>query len=56
MTMKNAVFWDVTLRGSCKSRRFGRTYSFLHQGENNQRAKNNVNKTNSMALSPVTSK
>jgi hypothetical protein len=25
VTMKNAVFWDVTLRGSCKNRRFGGT-------------------------------
>jgi hypothetical protein len=23
VTMKNAVFWDVTPYGSCKSRRFG---------------------------------
>jgi hypothetical protein len=23
VTMKNAVFWDVTTRGSCKNRRFG---------------------------------
>jgi hypothetical protein len=26
VTMKIAVFWDVTPRGSCKSRRFGGTY------------------------------
>jgi hypothetical protein len=25
VTMKNAVFWDVTPRGSCKNRRFGGT-------------------------------
>jgi hypothetical protein len=25
VTMKNAVFWDVTLCGSCKNRRFGGT-------------------------------
>jgi hypothetical protein len=24
VTMKNGVFWDVTLCGSCKNRRFGR--------------------------------
>jgi hypothetical protein len=24
VTMKNAVFWDVTPCGSCKNRRFGR--------------------------------
>jgi hypothetical protein len=23
VTMKNGVFWDVTLCGSCKNRRFG---------------------------------
>jgi L-aminopeptidase/D-esterase-like protein len=26
VTMKNAVFWDVTRRGSCKNGRFGGTY------------------------------
>jgi hypothetical protein len=26
VTMMNAVFWDVTPRGSCKNRRFGGTY------------------------------
>jgi hypothetical protein len=25
VTMKNVVFWDVTLCGSCKKRRFGGT-------------------------------
>jgi hypothetical protein len=25
VTMKNGVFWDVTLRGSCNNRRFGGT-------------------------------
>jgi hypothetical protein len=25
-TMRNAVFWDLTLCGSCKNWRFGRTY------------------------------
>jgi hypothetical protein len=25
VTMKNAVFWDVTPYGSCKNRRFGGT-------------------------------
>jgi hypothetical protein len=24
--MKNGVFWDITLCGSCKNRRFGRTF------------------------------
>jgi hypothetical protein len=27
MTMKNGVFWDVTPRGSCSNRRFGRNAS-----------------------------
>jgi hypothetical protein len=26
VTMKNGVFWDVTLCGSCKNRCFGGTY------------------------------
>jgi hypothetical protein len=26
VAMKNAVFWNVTTRGSCKSRRFGATH------------------------------
>jgi hypothetical protein len=25
VTMKNAIFWDVTPRGSCNKRRFGGT-------------------------------
>jgi hypothetical protein len=29
-----AVFWDVTPRGSCMNRRFGVTYRLHHQGEN----------------------
>jgi hypothetical protein len=33
VTMKNGVFWDVTPCGSCKNRRFGGTYSLLHQGD-----------------------
>jgi hypothetical protein len=35
-TMKNGVFWDVTPCGSCKNRRFGRTYRLLHQGDKNR--------------------
>jgi hypothetical protein len=34
--MKNAVFWDVTPRGSCKNQRFGGTWYHLHQGDKNQ--------------------
>jgi hypothetical protein len=30
--LKNGVFWDVTLCGSCKKRRFGGTKRFHHQG------------------------
>jgi hypothetical protein len=29
-TMKKAVFWDVTLRGSCKNRWFGRNLLHHH--------------------------
>jgi hypothetical protein len=36
VTMKNGVFWDVTPCGSCKNRRFGRTYPVLHQGDKNR--------------------
>jgi hypothetical protein len=31
--MQNAVFWDVTLCGSCNNRRFGGTYHLHHQGD-----------------------
>jgi hypothetical protein len=41
-TLKNAGFWDVTLCGSCKNRRFGGTYRLHHPGEKNRRARNNV--------------
>jgi hypothetical protein len=30
VTMKNGVFWVVTLCGSCKNRRFGGTWRLLH--------------------------
>jgi hypothetical protein len=42
VTMRSAVFWDVTLCGSCKNRDFGGTYHLYHQGEKNWRARNNV--------------
>jgi hypothetical protein len=32
VTIKNAVFWDVTPYDSCKNRRFGVAYSIHHQG------------------------
>jgi hypothetical protein len=42
VTMKNAVFCDVTPCGSCKNRCFGGRYRFRHQGDKNQRARNNL--------------
>jgi hypothetical protein len=33
LSVKNGVFWDVTLCGSCKNRRSGGTWHLLHQGE-----------------------
>jgi hypothetical protein len=42
VTMKNAIFWDVTPRGSCKNRRFGETYRLRHQDDKNQLARNSV--------------
>jgi hypothetical protein len=42
VTMKNAVFWDVTPCGSCKNRRFGGTYRLHHHCGKNQLARNNV--------------
>jgi hypothetical protein len=42
VTMKNAIFWDVMLCVSCKNRRFGGMYCHHHQGNKNQRARNNV--------------
>jgi hypothetical protein len=37
VTMKNAVFWNVTLYDPCKNRRFGGTSLLHHQGDKNQR-------------------
>jgi hypothetical protein len=34
--MKKGVFWDVTLCGSFKNRRFGGTWRLLHQGDKNR--------------------
>jgi hypothetical protein len=42
ITVKNAVFWDVTPRGSYTKRRFGGTYRLHDQGENIERDRNNV--------------
>jgi hypothetical protein len=42
VTVKNVVFWDVALCGSCKNRRFGGKYCLHCQCENNQPNGNNV--------------
>jgi hypothetical protein len=42
VTMKNAVFWDVTPCGSFKNRRLGGTYRLHHLGDKNRRGMNNV--------------
>jgi hypothetical protein len=36
VTMKNAVFCDVTQRDVCKNRRFGGTSGLHHQGDKNR--------------------
>jgi hypothetical protein len=36
--MKNAVFWDVTLCGSCNNRCLEGTYRLHHQGNKNRRS------------------
>jgi hypothetical protein len=36
LLFKNDVFWDVTLLGSCKSRRFGGMYCLHHEGDKNR--------------------
>jgi hypothetical protein len=43
-TMKNVVFWDVSLCGSCGNPSFGGTYRLYRQDDNNQLDKNNVEK------------
>jgi hypothetical protein len=43
VTMKNAVLWDVSPRGSYKNRRFGGTHRLHHHGDKSRRARNNVN-------------
>jgi hypothetical protein len=40
--LKNCIFWDVTPCGSCKNRRFGRTWLLLHQGDKNRWTRNNT--------------
>jgi hypothetical protein len=41
--MKNDVFWDLNLCGSCKKQRFGGTYRLHHQCDKSRRAKNDFN-------------
>jgi hypothetical protein len=40
--MKNDVFWVVTQCDSYKNRRFGCTCSLHHEGDKNQRTRNNI--------------
>jgi hypothetical protein len=35
VTMKNAIFWDVTPCGSCQKQCFGESYRFYCQGDKN---------------------
>jgi hypothetical protein len=50
--MKNAVFWDVMPRGSCKNRNGGGTYHLHHQGDKNRRAINIII-ANAVPRSPI---
>jgi hypothetical protein len=45
VSMKNAVFWDVTSCGSCKNRCFGGTESHHHQGYMNRELATTLNLT-----------
>jgi hypothetical protein len=40
VTMKNAVFWDVTPYGCYKNQLFRGAYSFHNQAEETQQARN----------------
>jgi hypothetical protein len=42
VTMKNAVFWDVTPCGCCKNQRFEGTHRLCFQGENIQQTKSTL--------------
>jgi hypothetical protein len=42
VTIKNAIFWDVTLCGSCENQHFGGMCCLHQQDERNQWAGNNV--------------
>jgi hypothetical protein len=39
---KNAVFWDITPRGSCNNRTFGWMYLLQLQGDKNRQARKNI--------------
>jgi hypothetical protein len=41
---KNAVFWDITLCGSCRNIRFGGMYRLHHRDDKNRQARNNIGK------------
>jgi hypothetical protein len=44
MTMKNALFWDVTQCESCNNRRLGKTYLLYNQAYKNRWKRNNVSR------------
>jgi hypothetical protein len=48
--LQNAVFWDVTPHGFCKSRRFGGTHRLHHQDGKNRLFKNNVSSNNACVV------
>jgi hypothetical protein len=47
-SLKNAVLWDVMLCASYKNRHFRGTYCLCHQGEKNERARNNISSNQQM--------
>jgi hypothetical protein len=55
VTMKNAIFWEVTPCGSCKNRRFGGTQRLHHKGDNNRWTRHNVSRNYQPASSWETS-
>jgi hypothetical protein len=50
VTMKNAIFWDVTPCGSCKNERFRRTYCIRQKADKNRRAGNKLVVTNNRSI------
>jgi hypothetical protein len=53
VTMKNAVFWDVTPRGSCKTLLFRGTYHVHHQGDKNRKVLRMLVTANIVHISPI---